>query len=308
MANRQQPKLPKEVRIRMYLQVDRGRMSVETACDTFGISGKTYWKWWNRDHGKNPPAATPRPHPQTKLAGKAAEFVLREKRLYNYGPEKMRVRLRAALGVAVSANAVYKFYRKKKLVRKPKKKVQGYAPLKEPYAARFPGDNVQLDVKYVPDPRFPSKWAYQYRFMDCFTNLQFCVDMPRKNAAATLLAWEGAKRAFPFPVAGFQTDNGSEFKAEFHEKTLADGIPHRFIPKRSAPWNGKIERGNRSVDDEFYLNAGRPWRTLAEYCRWYNHERPHLGKGMGGMTPWEKHQDYLGTQERHPSRCTGVTP
>ena len=292
MANRQSPKLPKEVRVRMYLQVDRGKMTVRGACGVFGICPKTYYEWWNRDHGKEPPAAPPKPHPQTKLAGKAAEFVLREKRLFNYGPAKMAVRLRTDLGLAVSANAVYKFYLKKGLVRRPKRRIQGYAPLREPYSARFPGDNVQLDVKYVPDPRFPSKWAYQYRFVDCFTNLQFCVDMPRKGAKETVLAWEGAKKSFPFPISGFQTDNGSEFKAEFHEKTLADGIPHRFIPKRSAPWNGKVERANRSVDDEFCLNPGRPWRTLAEYCRWYNRERPHLGKGMGGMTPWEKYQGY----------------
>lgn len=52
---------------------------------------------------------------------------------------------------------------------------------------------------------------------------------------------------------------------------------HLFIPKRSAPWNEKAERTNRSVDDEFYLNTGKPWRTFLQHTHWYNYERYNLG-------------------------------
>ena len=79
---------------------------------------------------------------------------------------------------------------------------------------------------------------------------------------------------------------------KFHEYLVRNQMPHRYIPKRSAPWNGKVERANRSVDDEYYLNWGRPWKTIAEYTRWYNNERPHVGKGMYGMTPKQKYLSF----------------
>lgn len=215
-------------------------------------------------------------------------FVAAEKRKYGYGPAKMSVRVRSALGISVSANALYRFMKRAGLVRLRPKPPPGYAPMAEPYRASFPGDNVQLDVKYVPDRERPSSWRYQYRFVDCATNWQFACDMPRKDAAATVAAFRGAEKSFPFPILGIQTDNGSEFRGDFHAFLRKAGIPHRFIPKRSAPWNGKVERANRSVDDEFYLNPGKPWDALAGYVRRYVFERPHLGKGMGGMTPYQK--------------------
>lgn len=118
MRYEQAPKLPREVRMRMYLQVDRGRMPVRDACDTFGVSRKTYHKWWNRDHGFAPPRKPRRPHPATKLAGTAAEFVLREKAAYGYGPRKMAIRLLSETGLSVSPNAVYRFCLRKGLVRR----------------------------------------------------------------------------------------------------------------------------------------------------------------------------------------------
>jgi len=53
-----------------------------------------------------------------------------------------------------------------------------------------------------------------------------------------------------------------------------------------------VERANRSVDDEYYLNHTKPWNTLAQYTHWYNRERPHLGKGMNGQTPYEKYLSF----------------
>ena len=169
--------------------------------------------------------------------------------------------------------------------------------MKEPYYAELPGENVQLDVKYIPGP--DSTWEYQYRFIDTVTNMQFAIDMPVKDAQTTIAAFKAAKKHFAFTVFGIQTDNGGEFRGVFHEYLVRKRIVQRYIPKRSAPWNGKVERANRSVDDEYYLNPTRPWATISQYTHWYNHERPHLGKGMHGMTP---HQKYLSlvTQKCHP--------
>ncbi len=34
---------------------------------------------------------------------------------------------------------------------------------------------------------------------------------------------------------------------------------------------------------------GRPWKHVYQYTKWYNYERPHLGKDMNGLTPYQKY-------------------
>ncbi len=279
---------PAEFRARWYLQVDKCGKTVKEACEIFGISRKTYYKWYNLDHHLIRRTLARRGlHPQTKLTPKIKVVIYEAKLKYNYGPKKMQIFLRRELNLKVATNTIYKYYKKKRLIRKPQKKQPWYTPLREPYYARIPGENVQLDVKYVPGEDL--NWNYQYRFLDTVTNLQYAVTTVSKDSRSTIWAHQQAKRYFPFKIFGIQTDNGSEFRGAYHTYLLNQHIIHRYIPKRSAPWNGKVERANRSVDDEYYLNPGRPWKNMPAYTHWYNYGRPHLGKGMNGLTPYEKY-------------------
>lgn len=289
----------REMRARWYLQVEKYGKTVRDICNIFGVSRKTYYKWYNLDHHLVRRNSVRRAlHPHTKLTPRIALVVHEQKTLYNYGPTKMRMYLRKKHGITITANAIYKYYKKKKLIKKPQKKQPWYTPLKKPYKAIVPGENVQLDVKYVPGRDLG--WSYQFRFIDTVTNMQYSVDAQSKDAYATIWAFRLAQKSFPFTITGIQTDNGSEFRGVFHRYLLNKRIAHRYIPKRSAPWNGKVERANRSVDDEYYLNPMRPWRNVSQYTRWYNHERPHEGKGMNGLTPYEKYLSLAKTQKCHP--------
>ena len=279
---------PPEIRARWYLQVNKYGKTVKEICNVFGVSRKTYYKWYNLDHHLVRRNSKRREmHPQTKLTPRFKVIVYETKINYNYGPKKMKIFLEKNYGLKVTANVIYRYYKKKHLIRKPVKKQPWYTPLKEPYHAQVPGENVQLDVKYVPAPNL--SWSYQFRFVDTVTNLQFAVEAKSKDAWSTIWAFGQAKRYFPFTVLGIQTDNGSEFRGVFHKYLINKNIIHRYIPKRSAPWNGKVERANRSIDDEYYLNPGRPWNKLSAYTNWYNRERPHEGKNMNGLTPYEKY-------------------
>ncbi len=279
---------PREVRARWYLQVEKYGKSVKDICAIFGMSRKTYYKWYNLDHSLVRRVLKRRePHPHTKLTPHIKVIVYENKIKYNYGPEKMKQFLKNTENIIVSATTIYKYYKKRKLIKKPQKKQSWYTPLREPYYALIPGENVQLDVKYVPGENM--SWSYQFRFIDTVTNLQFAVEAKSKDAYSTIWAFQRAKKHFPFTIVGIQTDNGSEFRGVFHRYLINHQITHRYIPKRSAPWNGKVERANRSIDDEFYLNTDRPWETLFAYTHWYNYERPHLGKGMNGLTPYQKY-------------------
>jgi hypothetical protein len=140
------------------------------------------------------------------------------------------------------------------------------------------------------------------RFTDTYTNIQYAIDCLDKSAATAIYALRLARRSLPFVIRGLQTDNGSEFRGGFAIYVQRCHIVQRFIPKRSAPWNGQVERANRSIDDEYYLNTGRPWTSVSGYTYWYNHERYHLGKGMNGLTPYQKLQEYSAhpTKKRSP--------
>lgn len=283
---------PKEMRGRWYLQAEKYGKTVREVCEIFGISRKTYYKWYRRDHPVGKTGKPPRKmHPHMKLFGNLRVSLVEAKVLYNYGPKKMAIYLKKTHGVAVSPSTIYKFYKKKGLVRKPQKQQKWYTPLKKPYMAEMPGENVQLDVKYVPGK--DQSWLYQYRFIDTVTNLQYAVNMESRDALATIAAFKQAAKYFPFRIYGIQTDNGGEFRGKFHEYLVRNKIPQRYIPKRSSPWNGKVERANRSVDDEYYLNPTRPWKSISEYVRWYNNERPHLGKNMDGLTPIQKYETFI---------------
>lgn len=283
----------KELRARWYLQVDKYGKSVTEVCDVFGISRKTYYKWYKKDHpiyriGKPPR----RMHPHTKITGHVQVKIADAKSKYNFGPAKMHDWMRNEYGIIVSASAIYKFYKKKRLIRKPQKKQQWYTPLKKPYKATKAGENVQLDVKYVPG--IDCTWNYQYRFICTVTNYQYAITMERRTAQHSIKALKQAQQYFPFEIIGIQTDNGSEFRGDFHQHLVDNSIPQRYIPKKSSPWNGKVERANRSVDDEYYLNQTRPWKTILQYTKWYNTKRPHHGKGMHGMTPLKKYLSLAG--------------
>lgn len=278
---------PKEIRARWYLQAEKYGKTVKEVCRIFGISRKTYYKWHKCDHPLWMTGRPPRKmHPHSKLIGDIRVIVFETKQKYNYGPRKMAQFLKTTHKLTISPSAIYKFYKKKKLIRKPQKQQKWYTPLKEPYLAQFPGENVQLDLKYVPGPDLT--WHYQYRFIDQATNMQFAITLESRDSLTSIWAFNRLGKNFPFAISGIQTDNGSEFRSKFHDYLVRERVVQRYIPKRSAPWNGKVERANRSVDDEYYLNPERPWQTIADYTHWYNYERPHLGKGMNGMTPYQK--------------------
>lgn len=283
---------PREMRFRWYLQVDKYYMPVKEVCRIFCISKKTYYKWRKHDYGENSNNYISRKdHPSLKLTPEIKLAIYYAKVKYGYGPKKMRRYLEDKHSLSVSTTIIYRYYRKRHLIMKPQKKLPWYHPMKEPYLPLKPGDNIQLDVKYVPS--LEGTWNYQFRFLDTFTDMQYAIDCLDKSARSTIYAFRMAKRYFPFEMAGIQTDNGGEFRGLFAIYLNKLGITHRFIPKRSAPWNGKVERANRSVDDEYYLNTNRPWKNLSEYVHWYNYERYHDGKGMNLMTPHQKYQQFL---------------
>jgi transposase InsO family protein len=289
MANtKQQAAYPSKIRGKWYFLVEKAGKKVEEVCDMYAISKKTYYKWRNIDRGSRM-YISKKEHPQTKLKDELKTFVCEEKLRINYGPRKMKLLVKRRFNVDVSTTAIYNLYLKKKLIRRPQKKLPWYKPIKEAVIPKKPGDVVQMDAKHVWESGVR---RYQRTFIDIFTGTQFAYVTGSMTSADTILAFQKAEQYFLFKILGIQSDNGSENRGEFHQHLGQLGIVHYFIPKSSPTWDGAVERAHGVIDQEYYLNATRPWKTLSEYLLWYNQERIHLGKYLNGLTPMEKFLQY----------------
>jgi len=87
----------------------------------------------------------------------------------------------------------------------------------------------------------------------------------------------------PFEIKRVQTDNGSEFYKLFHEACIDLGLTHYWNYPRHPKMNAKIERYNRTVQEEFVdwhlddlgYDFGSFNYQLMDWVLWYNTVRPH---------------------------------
>ena len=154
----------------------------------------------------------------------------------------------------------------------------------------YPGEKVQIDVKYVPreclteELKEKGEKYYQYTGIDEYTRLRYTWFT---NEQSTYMSSEFVKRLvkyFPFKIETIQTDNGFEFtnrlswqaflknKKTLFEETLEElGIKYRTIKPHTPKENGKVERSHRKDQERFYhgkvfwsledlRNRGKTWR------------------------------------------------
>jgi len=292
MANKNQKSAyePK-VRQKWYFLVEKAGKTVNEVCDLYLISRKTYYKWRKKDLGSRT-YVSKKEHPETKIKKEIKIFIQEEKQRINYGPLKMKLLIKRRFNINISTTAIYKFYKKKNLIFRPQKKLQYYIPIKEAVIPKLPGDVVQLDAKYVWEDNMRK---YQRTFVDIYTGMQFASVTETMTAEDTINTFLEAEKFFPFKILGIQSDNGSENRGDFHKYLVEKGIAHYFIPKSSPTWDGAVERAHGIIDQEYYLNPRRTWKSLKEYLHFYNYERIHLGKYLNGMIPVEKFNYYLST-------------
>ena len=88
----------------------------------------------------------------------------------------------------------------------------------------------------------------------------------------------------PFNIKSIQVDGGFEFRKYFEEACKELNIPLFVLPPYSPKYNGRIERSNRTIREEFYNNKKLLENCitradyndkLKEYIDKYNNYRPH---------------------------------
>lgn len=150
----------------------------------------------------------------------------------------------------------------------------------------FPGERVQIDVKYVPRACLYGEKLYQYTLVDEFS--RWCyreIYAQHSDYAASQFLLHAAKVA-PFQIREVQTDNGHEFtnalfgqkklEASRFELALCDlGIAYRRIRVGTPRHNGRVERQHGLDTKRFYrnlhfLSLADARSKLDDYNAWSN--------------------------------------
>lgn len=130
----------------------------------------------------------------------------------------------------------------------------------------FPGQRVQIDVKFVPAAcvvgSAEGQKFYQYTAIDEYSRYRYIEAFDEHSTYSSTVFLEHMLKAFKFPVHCVQTDNGLEFtnrlasshhKPTMFEKALAKhNITHKLIRPFTPRHNGKVERSHRKDNEYFY--------------------------------------------------------
>lgn len=142
------------------------------------------------------------------------------------------------------------------------------------------GDLVQMDcvIKFVNGMR-----RYVISAIDYESEFAFSMGYTSLSSARAKDFLHKFISVAPFEVKRIQTDNGSEFYKLFHEACTDQGLTHYWNYPKRPTMNGKIERYNRTVQEEFV-----DWHLddlgyditsfnyqLTDWVLWYNTLRPH---------------------------------
>lgn len=136
-------------------------------------------------------------------------------------------------------------------------------------AATYPGEKVQIDVKYVPNEciGFASHHSryYQITAIDEYSRKRYLELVNANNTYTTSKVLTNLEDKLGFKVKLVQTDNGLEFtndlevtniKSRFQKYLDYLNIEHHRIRPYS-PWqNGIVERSHR-IDNELFYNKRR---------------------------------------------------
>ena len=171
-------------------------------------------------------------------------------------------------GYERSISGLYRFLQKRgqQAVKLPNPK---YTP--KPYEKmQYPGQRVQIDVKFVPASCLVGDAAldggfFQFTFIDEYSRFRYLEAFKEHSSYSAAEFIRHCVKKFPYAIECVQTDNGSEFtnrmngsktvRPTLFQKTLDDlGIQHKLIKVFTPRHNGKVERSHRKDNEYFYAS------------------------------------------------------
>jgi transposase len=283
--------------------------SPSAVAEAMGVSRATVYKWLRRFEAEGPDGLSDRssaPHRRPRaLSRRQVRTILSARRRLGWGPH----RLGPALGHPRST--VYGVLRRAGMPRLGETDRPTRTPIR--YERDRPGELIHIDVKKLGKIPPGGGWRklgrshetrraqlrgrgydYLHVAVDDHSRLAHVEVLPDERGATCAAFLTRAAERFAElgsdRIERVMTDNafGYTRSRAFHEALSAIGAAHRPIPAYRPQLNGKAERLNRTLLEEWaYVRLYRSNEArLAALPRWldtYNRERPHTA--LGGRPP-----------------------
>lgn len=257
---------------------------IETAI-RYHVSRKTVWKWRKRYDGTLESLKEQSRRPKHSPRKQSEE----EQRLVSRLHKKYGDDLIWAYQIAQEKGyqRSYGCFKRTALAQQEKPKVKPKKKPKPYERAAYPGQKVQVDVKFVPQYCCSNgKKYYQYTAKDECSRWTYRQLYDEHSTYSSFTFLKSLIAAAPFPIRRIQTDNGTEFTnalitnkcnqmSLFENALIEYDIEYQRIRIGTPQHNGKVERQHRIDEMRFYkhmrmysLEDGR--RQLARYQRLSN--------------------------------------
>lgn len=192
---------------------------------------------------------------------------------------------------------------KNKIVKKRKTSYRKHNEIR----GQYPGDKVQIDIKYVPKEclKFETyeKRYYQITAIDEYSRKRYLKIVDEKSVTHTTRFVKVLEKELGFKITTIQTDNGSEFvnnqeetkNLTIFEKALRSlNINHKRTRPYS-PWqNGKVERSHKIDTERFYnIQEFKSYEDLIKKLKRYTTRYNNISKKvLGFKSPNEILKEY----------------
>jgi transposase len=274
----------------------------------YKTSRKTVYKWVKRYDGtieslkdrSHRPQSSPKEHTETEK-----KIVKRAAKRHKWRDLLLAYQELLTKGYKRSYGGFKRIVQKLKELKPKKSKVKRK---NKPYErASYPGQKIQIDVKYVPSYCVVGGGKYyQFTAKDECTRWTYRQMYDEHSTYSAKQFLDELIKAAPFPIRMVQTDNGTEFtntlmvikskqKTLFEQALIDMDIMYHRIRIATPRHNGKVERQHRTDEMRFYsdlkmysLADGR--KQLLEYQRKSNN---YIMTCLNMRSPNQVLNDYL---------------
>ena len=273
--------ITQDMRFRLSLIQYAERHGVSNAAKKYKTNRQYIYRWKNRYDGSRDSLRdrSRRPHSNPNQHTPEEIKLIQDMRRRNphAGLVVFWVKL-TQRGYQRSITGLYRFLKKQGMTAQklPNPK---YVP--KPYEQMaYPGQRVQIDVKFVPAcclvNEAKGKKFYQYTAIDEYSRWRYVEAFEEHSTYSSARFLEHLIRRFPMPIECVQTDNGMEFTKRFStpgqvtltafQRVLQEhGIRHKLIRPFTPRHNGKVERSHRKDNERFY--ASHTFYSFADFSR-----------------------------------------
>ena len=299
------PKHTREEKLRWIKPILDGQISIKKMALVCPFSERSLKNWLRLfkeqgEEGLENRSTRPKTQPnETPIWVKERVLELRKETMLCAVKLKWRM---AKEGLLLSSRVVGKILKKEGLVRKYRtRKIQAPASKKD----FVPGELVEIDIKYVPDPIRGFKY-YQYTAIDCSSRWRYLKIYNNPDNWSSLAFLNELLEIAPFKVRAIKTDNGSCFTNRYvgymkssdpsnprlhplDELCGRLGIVHYLIDPGKPAQNGRVERSHRTDQERFYdIHAFKSVIDLKKKILVWNEEYNNTEHcALNGLTPNE---------------------